>query len=98
VYRVRNLAGDEGDDRFVLARACSVEPLMDAMAGLAGGAQARGLLPARLHPLAVAGALLAMIERTSGSHNVRVGGPVRTHTLNRAAAYFFSVLLGGPTR
>jgi AcrR family transcriptional regulator len=98
VYRVRNLAGDEGDDRFVLARARSVQPLMDAVAGLTSAAQASGRLPARLHPLAVAAALVAMLERTSGSHNVRVGGPVRTPTLNRAAAYFVSVLLGGPSR
>jgi AcrR family transcriptional regulator len=95
LFRVRNLAADEGDDRFVQVRSDAARPFLAGIAHRVADCQARGVLPADLHPFAAAGAFLAMIERLSATPNVGIDGRVTRKTLNRAAAYFLSVLLAG---
>ncbi len=95
LFRVRNLAADEGDERFIRARSEAVRPLLVAIAERIAERQACGALPAGLHPFSTAGALLAMIERLCATPSVGSVGRVTRATLNQAAAYFLSVLLAG---
>ncbi len=70
LFRVRNLAAEEGDPRFIAARVKSMLPLLQALERQAARAQQNGTLPASLSPLATAGALLAMLERLASVHRL----------------------------
>ena len=96
LFRVRNMAADEGDERFLSARASSVTPLLDALAARIEERQRAGGVPADLHPLSTAGALLAMIERVAVIPQVTFGrrGISRDRVVH-AAAFFAAVVLGG---
>ena len=63
LFRVRNLAADEGDMRFADARRLATLPLVEALAVRIAENQRAGIVPADLHPYSTAGALLAMLER-----------------------------------
>lgn len=96
LFRVRNLAADEGDERFVAARINAVSPLLDALAARIEVRQKSGGVPADLHPLATAGALLAMIERIAVIPEQAISrrGVTRPRVVH-AAAFFAAVVLGG---
>jgi AcrR family transcriptional regulator len=96
LFRVRNLAADEGDVRFVEARANSVRPLLQALAARIEERQGLGALPRDLHALSTAGALLAMIERIAviPASNLGRNGVTRDRVAH-AVAFFAAVVLGG---
>lgn len=96
LLRVRNLAADEGDERFIQARVDAVTPLLQAMAARIEERKASGGLPADLHAWSTAGALLAMIERIAVVRYAPVGrhGVTRDRIVH-AAAFFTAVVLGG---
>ena len=82
LFRIRNLAAEEGDIRFIQSRRDSVVHLLDAMAGQIGARQSVGGLPSDLKPLSIAGALIAMIERVSaiwGTHLFDENRPEMKH-------------------
>ncbi|MCC2980288.1 TetR family transcriptional regulator [Sphingomonas sp. IC4-52] len=87
LFRVRNLAAEEGDQRFVNARLKSMLPLLQALERQVDAAQRAGTLPSNLLPLATAGALLAMLERLASVHrlNQRSGGSSPGHVAESAA-------------
>lgn len=94
VFRVRNLASDEGDQRFTQLRLGAISPLLDAIAHQIAARQAAGGLPADLHPASCAGALLALIERMPVVPLVSNGSGVTRARLMAVAAFFAVLLLG----
>ena len=97
LFRVRNLAADEGDERFLLARANAVVPLLEALAARIEERQQAGALPSDLHSFSTAGALLAMIERLATLTPAHMSGRrgVTQDRIVHAAAFFAAVVLGG---
>lgn len=63
VFRVRNMAAEEGDTRFYHARMDAARPVMAALSSQIERAQAAGLIPADLKPRSCAGTMLMMLER-----------------------------------
>ena len=94
LFRVRNLAADEGDQRFVEARSDSIRPLFQTMTQRIAGFQAEGRLPAGLHPGAAAGACLSMIDRLAVTPNLSAERGNTKAALSRASAYFLSFMMG----
>lgn len=94
LFRVRNLAADEGDQRFVQARSDSILPLFQKMAIRIAAFQAEGRLPAGLHPAAAAGACLSMIDRLAVTPNLNIEAGNTKAALSRASAYFLSFMMG----
>jgi len=68
VLRFRNLASDEGDERFVRVRARTLGPVLQALARRVEGARDRGELPPDTHPGAVAAAMATILERLAAYH------------------------------
>ena len=97
LFRVRNLAADEGDRRFLMARSNSIMPLLRALAARIEERQATGALPGDLHAFSTAGALLAMIERlaTLTPAHMTGGNGVTLDRVVHAAAFFTAMTLGG---
>lgn len=96
IFRVRNLAAEEGDQRFYRARLDAARPTMDGLTSRVALAQAAGKVPARLDPRACIGTILMLLERLSAI------GPIGTgqsdspdfESLKDAAAYTISQMLG----
>jgi AcrR family transcriptional regulator len=93
-FRVRNLSSDEGDLRFTELRINAVLPLLNVMAARLVERQRAGDLPADLHPISAAGALLAMIDRISIVQISALSSVTRPRQLD-VAAFFTALLFGG---
>lgn len=63
VLRTRNLAAQEGDQRFRSVRNASLQPLTEALAERIADAQRSGAVDEVLSPMAAAAAMVAMTER-----------------------------------
>ena len=90
VFRVRNMAGEEGDARFVDARHRLAMPLIDALEHkIALTRKTAAHLP-KIEPRAIAGTLLIMLERLGAVAPLQHGDD-RTSADNMAlaAAYLF---------
>jgi AcrR family transcriptional regulator len=68
VLRVRNLAAQEGDQRFRTARNASLRPITEALAARVAESQAVGRVSADVSPIAAASAMVAMTERVAAFH------------------------------
>lgn len=68
VMQVRNLAAEEGDQRFRDARVASVRQLTDHLCAVIGASQDAGRVSARLDAYAAAACLVAMLERVCAYH------------------------------
>ncbi len=97
VFRVRNLAAEEGDERFRKARMAAAAPIMAALTTLIERAQAAGAIPADLRPRACAGTILMMLERLSavGPTNGAEDSDVAFDPLKAAAAFTLANMLAG---
>ncbi|WP_374282967.1 TetR family transcriptional regulator [Novosphingobium sp.] len=95
IFRVRNLAAEEGDERFYRARMAAAAPMMDALTAAAARAQAAGRVPAELSPRACAGTMLMMLERLSAIGPITVEGDGLGYApLKAAAAHTLAAMLG----
>lgn len=96
IFRVRNLAAEEGDARFYAARMSAVRPIMDALGARVAIAQAAGRVPASLDPQACVGTLLMMLERLSAIGPVGAGhrNSIGFDALKGAAAHTVAGTLG----
>ena len=95
IFCVRNLAAEEGDDRFYQARMNASGPVMRALVDQIARAQAAGLTPADLAPRACAGVLLMMLERLSAVGPITLeAGDLDYASLKRAAAHSVAHMLG----
>jgi len=68
VLRTRNLAAQEGDQRFRAVRIESLRPLLEGLAAKVTEAQRCGRVDAAFTPIAAASALAAMMERMAAFH------------------------------
>jgi AcrR family transcriptional regulator len=68
VLRVRNLASEEGDARFLEVRRRVHGPVIEALAEQVRRGQAAGRVAAAIHPAAAAAALAAILERLAAYH------------------------------
>lgn len=68
VLRTRNLAAQEGDQRFRRVRIESLRPLREGLAAKVGEAQRAGRVAAEITPMAAAAALASMMERMAAFH------------------------------
>jgi AcrR family transcriptional regulator len=68
VLRTRNLAAQEGDQRFRDVRNHALEPFTDALADHVRAAQRAGRVAPELSPVAAAAALVALLERMAAFH------------------------------
>jgi len=95
VIRVRNVAADEGDIRFLKSRITSAGPLLRTLASSIADRQREGTLPAHLDGISTAGCVLAMSERLAVAiaHDLVPG--VTARNMVEAGAQVLSVLLGG---
>ncbi len=91
VFRLRNLASDQGDPRFLEIRSHALAPLLNAMSIRA--AERHSGLPSDLHPQSAVSALLAMIERVAAVYLPGNLGITRPRLLH-VAAFFAALLLG----
>ncbi len=95
VFRVRNLAAEEGDTRFYEARLRAAAPMMDALSAAVARAQAAGRTPADLSPRACAGTLLMMLERLPAVGPLsRDADGIGYPALKTAAAHTLATMLG----
>jgi AcrR family transcriptional regulator len=68
ILRTRNLAAQEGDQRFREVRNESLRPLFSGIAAKVEASQRLGRVDAAMTPLAAASALVAMMERMAAFH------------------------------
>ena len=68
VLRVRNLAAQEGDQRFRTARLASLRPITEALAARVAESQREGRVTPDVSPIAAAAAMVAMTERVAAFH------------------------------
>jgi AcrR family transcriptional regulator len=68
VLRVRNLAAQEGDQRFRAARNASLRPITEALAARVAESQGAGRVNADVSPIGAASAMVAMTERIAAFH------------------------------
>lgn len=96
LFQARNLAAEEGDQRFIDARTESIRPLLLLFSDVLSKTQRAGRLPADISPMATSGALIAMIERIAAT--ARSYGHLNEASDQRpshAAAYILAATLGG---
>lgn len=95
IFRVRNLAAEEGDDRFYIRRAEAMRPLLDAMTAKIARAISHGNLPDHFTPIALAGTCAMMLERLAaiGPQSPNAGG-LSFANLKQAAAYQLAHMFG----
>jgi AcrR family transcriptional regulator len=63
VFRVRNMAAEEGDARFLKARHKAARPILSALAESVDRAQKIGRVSKELHALSTAAAIMTLLER-----------------------------------
>ncbi len=95
VLRYRNLASDEGDERFARVRAATLGPVLQALAVRVRGATEAGDLPPHTHPVAVAAAMSAILERLAAYHDALAAfGVTRDDLVDSSARILFREVTG----
>lgn len=97
LMRTRNLAAEEGDERFVTMREQSILPLLLAMVEKIEMAQREGRVARGFVPYASAGTLLMMLERLGALAHIYDGrGRVTFPQMKEAAAHTIAAGFGWP--
>lgn len=94
VLRVRNLAADEGDERFMELRRAAMEPILDAMVALMRRNGAADRNP-RVVPGSAALAMSAILDRLAAYHSVLHYGGVSGDDLVTTSAQILLKTLTG---
>jgi AcrR family transcriptional regulator len=93
--RVRNLASEEGDTRFMAARQRAVGPVIEALAERVRRSQAAGMVSEALHPYAAAAACGAVLERLAAYHaELEAFDVSREHLVETSARLLTRTLTG----
>lgn len=96
IFRVRNLAAEEGDERFYQARMEAAGPMMAGISAAVGRAQNAGRLPQGLSARACAGTILMMLERLAAVGPLTQQGDGLSYgALKDAAAHTLLAMVGG---
>lgn len=96
IFRVRNMAAEEGDARFLDARGRASLPMLKAITERISAGQGEGRIDASLHPASTAGVILAMLERLSSVGPSREAEPhfgITYEHMRRAAAHMLAQML-----
>ena len=95
VFRVRNLAAEEGDPRFLAARLGSAEPILKALSRPIERAQRVGKVAPELHAQSTAAAILTLLERLAAVGRMNRGeNGVNFETLIESSAHMIAHVLG----
>jgi AcrR family transcriptional regulator len=95
VLRVRNLASEEGDARFLEVRRRVHGPVIEALADQVRRGQQAGRVAAEIHPYAAAAALAAILERLAAYHaELGAFGVTREHLVETSARILVRTLTG----
>lgn len=96
IFRVRNLAAEEGDSRFYEARMKAAGPMMLGISAAVARAQAAGRVPPGLSARACAGTILMMLERLAAVGPLTEESDGLSYALLKdAAAHTLLALVGG---
>jgi len=99
VLRVRNLAADEGDLRFLKVRQQTLTPVLGHLAAQIEAGQRAGRVDAKLHPAAAAAALGAILERLAAYHRELENlGVSRDDLVETCARILHQTVTGGGVR
>ncbi len=95
IFRVRNMAAEEGDMRFVESRSATAVPMIEALAKQIAMGQAAGQIAPALHPRSLAGTILTMMERLSSVGPQSAGHyDISYDSLRESAAHMVAQALG----
>jgi AcrR family transcriptional regulator len=95
VLRLSNLRSDEGDRRFLKLRRDTMTPVLQAIAKLIEEGQRSGRVSKRMHPIAAAAALAAILERLAAYHRSLEGlGVTREHLVETSASILYQIVTG----
>jgi len=95
VLRVRNLAADEGDLRFLAVRQKAMTPVLKGLAEQVRGAQEAGRVDAEIVPRAAAAALAAVLERLAAYHReLELAGVSRADLVETTARLVLQAVRG----
>lgn len=94
LLRARNLAADEGDQRFVDQRLADIGPILRGLTAQFEAAQAAGRAPRTLSAAAAAGVVVAALERLAAAPRWDQGGRLDDGDLRDAAAFMLAAALG----
>jgi AcrR family transcriptional regulator len=95
VLRTRNLAAQEGDQRFRSVRIDALRPLREGLAAKVEEAQRAGRVAAELTPMAAAAALAAMMERMAAFHvELEIWGVERPDLVETTARIVYQTVTG----
>lgn len=93
--RVRNLASDEGDERFARVRERAMTPVIAALALRIEEGQRDGRVRAADHPAAAAAAVAAILERLAAYHvELERFGVTREELVDTSASIVLQTLTG----
>lgn len=96
VLRTRNLAAQEGDQRFRQVRNNSLRPLMEHVASAVSDSQAAGRVSAEISPMAASAALVALLERMAAFHrDLETLGVTRADVVETTARIVHQTVTGG---
>lgn len=96
LLRTRNLAAEEGDERFTATREMAIRPLLSAMVAKIELGQKEGRINRAIFPYASAGTLLMMLERLGALAHIYDGETVSFEQMMAAAAYTTAATFGWP--
>jgi len=95
VLRTRNLAAQEGDDRFRAVRNAALRPMLDRLASRIAASQRAGAVAERLSAPTAAAALMAMLERMAAFHeDLAPYGASRDDVVETTARIVFETVTG----
>jgi AcrR family transcriptional regulator len=95
VLRTRNLAAQEGDQRFRTVRIASLTPLREGLAAKVEEAQRAGRVAAEITPMAAAAALASMMERMAAFHiELEPWGVARGELVETTARIVYQTVTG----
>jgi len=97
VLRTRNLAAQEGDQRFRAVRLASLRPITEALAAKITEAQRAGRVDASMSPIAAASAMVAMTERVAAFHREIEELGVAPEALAETTARIIDQTVTGPS-
>lgn len=96
VLRTRNLAAQEGDQRFRQVRNTSLRPITDHLAAAVSESQAAGRVSDDIAPMAAAAALVALLERMAAFHrDLETLGVTRADVVETTARIVHQTVTGG---
>ena len=96
VLRTRNLAAQEGDQRFRQVRNASLRPITDHLAAAVSESQTAGRVSDDIAPMAAAAALVALLERMAAFHrDLESLGITRADVVETTAHIVHQTVTGG---